>query len=77
MTTVTVSIAGEGDHEVDLEAIGGDALSGPDAPTYADLLSAVELSPHEASVLVEGRPVPDDRPVEAEHVTVLRLIKGG
>lgn len=75
MPTVTVEVAGREDHEVDLAEVGGGAR--PETPTYADLLSAVGLSPHEASVLVEGRPVPEDRPVEAERVTVLRLIKGG
>ncbi len=63
---VTVDVKGERTHEVDLEA-----------PTYADLLAEVELSPHEVSVLVDGRPVPEDQPVETDHVTVLRLIKGG
>lgn len=71
MTTVTVSVAGGSDHEVDLETVGEGSR------TYGDLLSAVDLSPHEASVLVDGRPVPEDRTVDAEHVTVLRLIKGG
>ncbi|ELY65532.1 ubiquitin-like small modifier protein SAMP2 [Natrinema versiforme] len=57
----------------------GDDTSGPDGatPTYADLLREVDLSPHEVSVLVDGRPVPEDQPVESDHVTVLRLIKGG
>lgn len=45
--------------------------------TYADLLAGVGLSPHEVSVMVDGRPVPEDQPVDAEHVRVLRLIKGG
>lgn len=72
MTTVTVEVAGEGSHEVDLETVGTGA-----GATYADLLSAVELSPHEATVLVEGRPVPEDRRVETDRVIVLRLIKGG
>ena len=63
---VTVDVKGEDSHEVDLPE-----------PTYADLLSAVDLSPHEASVLVDGRPVPEDQPVESDRVTVLRLIKGG
>ena len=63
---VTVEVKGEDTYEVEL-----------DAPTYADLLEAVDLSPHEASVLVDGRPVPEDQPVEADEVTVLRLIKGG
>lgn len=64
---VTVDVAGGGTRECDLP---GDA-------TYADLLRAVDLGPHEASVLVEGRPVPEDAPVEAEEVRVLRLVQGG
>jgi len=63
---VTVDVKGEGVHEVDL----------PD-PTYADLVRDVGFSPHEVSVLVDGRPVPEDQPVDAERVTVLRLVKGG
>ncbi|SNZ15709.1 sulfur carrier protein [Natronoarchaeum philippinense] len=63
---VIVDVKGEDTHEVDLSE-----------PTYADLLSAVDLSPHEASVLVDGSPVPEDQPVESDRVTVLRLIKGG
>ncbi|MWV41800.1 ubiquitin-like small modifier protein 2 [Natrialba sp. INN-245] len=67
---VTVDVKGEDTHEVELEAADG-------RPTYADLLGEVDLSPHEVSVLVDGRPVPEDQPIESEHVTVLRLIKGG
>jgi len=63
---VTVEVVGEGSHDLEVE----------DA-TYADLLAAVDLSPHEVSVLVDGRPVPEDEPVDADHVKVLRLIKGG
>lgn len=63
---VTVEVAGETTHEV--EIVDG---------TYADLLEAVGMSRHEASVLVDGRPVPEDQPVEAPAVTVLRLVKGG
>ncbi|MCT9095031.1 ubiquitin-like small modifier protein SAMP2 [Haloarchaeobius sp. HME9146] len=63
---VTVDVKGEGTHELDL----------PD-PTYADLLRELDLSPHEVSVLVDGRPVPEDQPVASPEVTVLRLIKGG
>lgn len=70
--TVTVDVKGEGVHELALE----DVASGSE-PTYADLLAAVELSPHEVTVLVDGRPVPEDQPVAVERVTVLRLIKGG
>jgi peroxiredoxin Q/BCP len=63
---VTVEVVGEGTYDLEVE----------DA-TYADLLAEVDLSPHEVSVMVDGRPVPEDRPVEADHVKVLRLIKGG
>ncbi|WP_255190585.1 ubiquitin-like small modifier protein SAMP2 [Natronobeatus ordinarius] len=70
---VTVDVKGEGTYEVDLE----DRVGNGEEPTYADLLTDVELSPHEVSVLVDGRPVPEDQPVEVDHVTVLRLIKGG
>ena len=63
---VTVDVKGETTHEVDLPE-----------PTYADVLAAIDLSPHEVSVLVDGRPVPEDQPVESSEVTVLRLIKGG
>ncbi|QLK24548.1 MoaD/ThiS family protein [Natrinema zhouii] len=76
---VTVDVKGEDTYELELEAVAGTA-EGPDAdatPTYADLLREVDLSPHEVSVLVDGRPVPEDQPVESDHVTVLRLIKGG
>ncbi|SIR53133.1 sulfur carrier protein [Haladaptatus litoreus] len=63
---VTVEVVGEESHEFDV-----------DDETYADLLSEVGLSPHEVSVMVDGRPVPEDQPVEAAHIKVLRLIKGG
>ncbi|ELY90569.1 hypothetical protein C483_10931 [Natrialba hulunbeirensis JCM 10989] len=82
---VTVDVKGEETHEIslaDLREIGGDSSADTAEdkeakPTYADLLREIDLSPHEVSVLVEGRPVPEDQPVESEQVTVLRLIKGG
>ncbi len=64
---VTAEIVGKETRELDLEA----------AATYGDLLAAVGLSPHEATVLVDGQPVPNDGTVETERVRVLRLIKGG
>mgnify|MGYP002761027471 CR=1 FL=1 len=64
---VTVDVKGEAETEVDA----------PVDATYADLLAAVDLSPHEVTVLVDGRPVPEDQPVSVDHVTVLRLVKGG
>ncbi|WP_339105802.1 ubiquitin-like small modifier protein SAMP2 [Haloterrigena salinisoli] len=76
---VTVDVKGETTHEIDLEAVSasGTAADGETVSTYQDLLREVDLSPHEVSVLVDGRPVPEDQPVESDHVTVLRLIKGG
>ncbi|WP_436346320.1 ubiquitin-like small modifier protein SAMP2 [Natronorubrum sp. FCH18a] len=74
---VTVDVKGEGTHEIDLEAVSGTDATAETTPTYLDLLREVDLSPHEVSVLVDGRPVPEDQPVESDHVTVLRLIKGG
>ncbi|EMA40895.1 ubiquitin-like small modifier protein SAMP2 [Halobiforma nitratireducens] len=71
---VTVDVKGERSHEIDLEKLDTDRRADP---TYADLLGEVDLSPHEVSVLVDGRPVPEDQPVESDEVTVLRLIKGG
>jgi sulfur carrier protein len=64
---VTVDVKGEAVSEVSVSA----------GATYADLLDAVDLSPQEATVLVDERPVPVDQPVASEHVTVLRLVKGG
>lgn len=64
---VTCDVVGEGTRECDLAA---------DA-TYGDLLRALDFSPHEASVLVDGTPVPEDAPVETDEVRVLRLVKGG
>ncbi len=77
---VTVDVKGEETHEVELDDASAAASDGDEAgpaTTYADLLAAVDYSPHEVSVLVDGRPVPEDQPVETDHVTVLRLIKGG
>lgn len=64
---VTVAVAGEGAREVEV----------PEGATYGDLLAPLDYSPHEVSVLVDGRPVPEDAPVDAERVEILRLVKGG
>lgn len=66
--TVTVELAGEASREID--AAG---------KTYADLLAPFNVSKHEVSVLVDGRPVPEDQPVgsDVEQVEVVRLIQGG
>jgi sulfur carrier protein len=64
---VTVSVVGEDTREVAVDP--GD--------TYADLLASLEYNPHRVSVLVDGRPVPEDAAVDADRVEVLRLVKGG
>ncbi len=64
---VTVSVAGGDSHEVEVD----------ESATYGDLARAVEFSSHEVTVLVDGRPVPEDQPVETDEVRLLRLIKGG
>ncbi|MFC7172443.1 ubiquitin-like small modifier protein 2 [Haloplanus litoreus] len=68
MPTVRAEVVGEGVETVDLDA----------GATYGNLLTALDLSPHEAAVLVDDDPVPEDRPVDFEReVRVLRLVKGG
>lgn len=64
---VSVEVVGEGTHTVEA-SVGA---------TYAELVEAVGYNVNEVSVLVEGTPVPEDERVDAEHVQVLRLIKGG
>lgn len=64
---VTVEVVGEGERE----------LSVPDGVDYAALVREVGYSPHEVTVLVDGAPVPEDAPVAASRVKVLRLVKGG
>jgi sulfur carrier protein len=64
---VAVEVVGEDTHTVDAS----------DETTYAELVDAVGYNVNEVSVLVDGTPVPEDQPVDADHVTVLRLIRGG
>jgi sulfur carrier protein len=64
---VTAEIVGEGEQTVSLD----------DDATYADLCRAVDFSPHEVTVLVDGTPVAEDAPVSEERVKILRLVKGG
>ena len=64
---VTCEVVGQDTHDLDVD---------PGA-TYGDVLAAVGLSTQEATVLVDGSPVPDDRLVDADAVLVLRLVKGG
>ncbi|MFC6786958.1 ubiquitin-like small modifier protein 2 [Halobaculum halobium] len=64
---VTCEVVGEGTETLALD----------DDATYADVCRATGYSPHEVTVLVDGAPVPEDAPVEANELKVLRLIKGG
>jgi sulfur carrier protein len=56
---------------------GEQTLSLPDDADYAALCRALGYSPHEVTVLVDESPVPEDQPVEADRVRVLRLVAGG
>ena len=64
---VTVEVVNEATHEVSVD----------ETATYADLLAAIDYSPQAVSVLVDGSPVPEDQPVGAKSVRVVRLIMGG
>lgn len=64
---VAVEVVGEGTRTVEAST----------DTTYAELVEAVGHNVNEVSVLVDGTPVPEDQPVAAERVTVLRLIRGG
>lgn len=65
--------------QVTVEVVGEEVreLSIPDDADYAALVREVGYSPHEVTVLVDSTPVPEDAPVAASRVQVLRLIKGG
>ena len=66
---------------VEVELVGEEtrSVAVSEGQTYADLLAPFDLTVHEVSVLVDGRPVPEDRPVGAdvERVRVVRLVRGG
>lgn len=64
---VTVEVVGDDERDLSLAA----------GATYADVIRESGFSPQEASVLVDGSPVPGDQRVEAERVKLLRLVKGG
>lgn len=65
--------------DVTVEVVGGEERDCvvDDGATYADLIREVGYHPQEASILVDGSPVPGDGTVDADCVTLLRLIKGG
>ena len=64
---VTARVVGDEDHSLTL----------PDDADYAALVRELGYSPHEVTVLVDESPVPEDAPVEADRVEVLRLVAGG
>jgi sulfur carrier protein len=68
---LTVDVVGEGSRDVEL----------PAGATYADLVRETGYSVHEVTVLVDGRPVPEDQTVDHDRdpgaVRILRLVKGG
>jgi sulfur carrier protein len=68
LMSTTVELVGEDNCEIDSEG-----------KTYADLLAPFDVSRHEVSMMVDGRPVPADQPVSSnvDHVRVVRLIQGG
>lgn len=63
---VTLEIVGEDEHTFEVTD-----------ETYGDLLAALDINRHLVTVMVDGRPVPEDQPVDTDHVRVVRLIKGG
>jgi len=67
--------------EVEVTVVGEEprTVSLPTDATYGDVVRAVGLRTGEATALVDGTPVPEDRPVDADAgpVRVLRLIRGG
>jgi sulfur carrier protein len=65
--------------DVAVEIVGEETRTVETSPgmTYVELIEAVGYNVNEVSVLVAGTPVPEDQPVESDHVTVLRLIRGG
>jgi sulfur carrier protein len=67
--------------EVAVELVGETTrtVAVSDGATYADLLDPFEVTRHEVSVVVDGRPVPADRRVDDDvaAVRVVRLVKGG
>ncbi len=63
---VTLEVVGEAEHTFEVTD-----------QTYADLLAELDINRHLVTVLVDGRPVPENHPADAEHARVLRLIKGG
>ncbi|MFB6221954.1 MAG: ubiquitin-like small modifier protein 2 [Halolamina sp.] len=64
---VAAEVVGEGEQTVTL----------PEGADYATLVEKLGYSPHEVTVLVDESPVPEDAPVTAEKVQVLRLVAGG
>ena len=65
--------------QVTVEVLGGKTqrCTVANDATYADLIRAAGYHPQEATILVDGTPVPGDATVDTDHVRLLRLIQGG
>ncbi|WP_435118157.1 ubiquitin-like small modifier protein SAMP2 [Halolamina sp. C58] len=65
--------------QLTVEVVGEDerTVTVADDADYAAVVREIGYSPHEVTVLVDDSPVPEDAPVETDHVRVLRLIAGG
>jgi sulfur carrier protein len=66
--------------QVTVELVGERTVEATvDDGRYGDLLAPLGLSEHEASILVDGRPVPEDAPIDdgVDSVQVVRLVRGG
>ena len=65
--------------QVTVEVVGGETqtCAVDDDATYADLIRTAGYHPQEATILVDGTPVPGDAAVDTDCVRLLRLIQGG
>ena len=64
---------------VTVEVVGSETkrCTVADDATYADLIRTAGYHPQEATILVDGTPVPGDATVDTDRVRLLRLIQGG
>jgi sulfur carrier protein len=69
---------GETEVEVEVDVAGGGTRT-VSGETYGDLLGPLDVSRHEATVVVDGQSVPTDATIAdgVERVRVVRLIEGG
>ena len=65
--------------QVTVEVVGSETQTCvvADDTAYADLIRTAGYHPQEATILVDGTPVPGDATVDTNRVRLLRLIQGG